>query len=197
MPPDMRTAGLAPFGHEQRDRLAAWLREVAWPRDHMSIVELEGYLSALISWPIAVPTGAWLPPIWGGRGWRVPAKIAARSQFDEFVTLVVGFARELDRTLAVPSSRFESSVLRGLNDGARVAGLQSWGKGFLKGLTLGAQGLDGRSESADAAARTIATSTSAAVPLGPRAIDQVVSAVSTLMAQRVSRGPLGPLEASA
>jgi yecA family protein len=194
MPPDLRTLGPSPFGDQQRKRLAAWLREAAWPRGHMGIVELEGYLSALIAWPIGIPAGAWLPPIWGGRGWRVPTKIAARSQFEEFVALVVGFMGELDRTLSAPSSRFESSVLRSLNDRARVAGLQSWGKGFTQGLTLGSQGLKGRSEGAVAAARTIASSTSASVPLGPRAVEHVVSAVLELMAQRGSRGPLGPLE---
>ena len=194
MPPDLRTLGPSPFGDQQRKRLAAWLREAAWPRGHMGIVELEGYLSALIAWPIGIPAGAWLPPIWGGRGWRVPKKIAARPQFEEFITLTVGFLRELDRTLSRPDSRFEFSVLRGLNDSARVAGLQSWGKGFKQGLALGSQGLKGRSESAVAAARTIASSTSASVPLGPRAVEHVVSAVLALMAQRGSRGPLGPLD---
>jgi yecA family protein len=194
MPPDLRTIGAAPFGDQQRVRLAAWLREAGWPRGHMGIVELEGYLSALIAWPIGIPTGAWLPPIWGGRGWRVPTKIAARLQFEEFITLTVGFLRELDRTLSQQGSRFESSVLRSLTDRARVPALQSWGKGFTQGLTLGSQGLKGRSETAVAAARTIATSTSASVPLGPRAVEHIVNALLALVAQRGSRGPLGPLE---
>jgi uncharacterized protein YecA (UPF0149 family) len=143
---------------------------------------------------VALPTGAWLPPIWGGRGWRVPTKIAARSQFEEFVGLIVGFMRELDRNLAEQPLRFESSVLRGLHDRARVAGLQAWGKGFMMGLTLGSQGLKWRNETAGAAVRDVATNTSASAPLGPQAIDRVVSAVFALMAQRGSRGPLGPLE---
>lgn len=194
VPPDIRKIGASPFGDQQRDRLAAWLREGAWPRDHMDIVELEGFLVALLAWPVGVPTGAWLPPIWGGRGWRVPMKIAARAQFEEFVALVVGFMRELDRTLTQQPPRFESSVLRGLSDQARAAGLQAWTKGFMAGLTLGSQGLKWRSESAGAAVRVIAATASA--PSGPQAIDRAVSAVHALMAQRGSRGPLGPLEAA-
>jgi yecA family protein len=162
----------------------------------MGIAALEGYLVALIAWPVGVPTGAWLPPIWGERGWKVPTKIAARAQYDEFIALVVGFMRELDRSLARQSSRFESSVLRGLNGPARLEGLQDWGKGFTTGLTLGSQGLKGLSGSSRAAVHAIAVNTSASVPVGPHAIDEVVSAVLALMAQRTSRGPLGPLEAS-
>jgi len=194
MPPDLRTLGASPFGDQQRARLDGWLREGAWPRGHMDIVELEGYLVALIAWPVGVPTGAWLPPIWGVRGWRVPQKIAARSQFEEFVALTVGFMRELDRSLTQQPARFESSVLRGLNGRARVTGLQAWGKGFTAGLTLGSQGLKWRSESAGPAVRRIAANTSASAPLGPHAMEEVASAVNALMAQRGSRGPLGPLE---
>jgi yecA family protein len=163
----------------------------------MEMAALEGYLVALIAWPVGIPAGAWLPPIWGERGWKVPAKIASRTQYEEFVALVVGFMRALDRSLTQPPSRFESSVLRGLNERARVAGLQSWGKGFMTGLTLGSQGLKGRSGSAGAAVRVIAANTSASAPLGPHAIEEVVNCVFTLMAQRVSRGPLGPLEIAA
>jgi yecA family protein len=194
VPPDLRTIGASPFGGQQRDRLSAWLREAAWPRGHMEIATLEGYLVALIAWPVGVPTGAWLPPIWGVRGWKVPTKIAARSQYDEFVDLVVGFMRELDRSLTQHASRFESSVLRGLNERARVEGLQAWGSGFMTALALGSQGLRWRSAGAGTAVRAIAANTSATASLGPHALEEVVSAVIALMAQRGSRGPLGPLE---
>jgi yecA family protein len=197
LPPDLRKISVAPFGDEQRARLTAWLREAGWQREHMQIAALEGYLVALIAWPVGVPTGAWLPPIWGERGWKVPMKIAARSQYEEFVALVVGFMRALDRSLTQQPSRFDSSVLRGLNERARVPGLQAWGKGFMTGLTLGSQGFKGRSGSACAAVRDIAANTSASVPLGPQAIEEVVNGVFALMAQRGSRGPLGLHEESA
>lgn len=193
MPPDLRSISASPFGDQQRNRLSAWLREAAWPRGHMDNVELEGYLVALITWPVGVPTGAWLPPIWGGHGWRVPSKIAAPAHFEEFVALVVGFMRDLDRAIDHPDSRFESSVLRRLDDRARAAGLQAWGKGFMTGLSLGSQGLRWRSENAGAAVRVVATTTTASATPGPQAIESVVGAIFALAAQRGSRGPLGPL----
>ncbi len=193
MPPDPRTFGDAPFGDVQRARLAAWLREGGWPRGHMSMAELEGYLLALIVWPVGISAGAWLPPVWGGRGWRVPTKLAARPQYDEFVGLIVGFMRELDARLRQPS-RLESSVLRNPTDLLPRETLHRWSRGFMTALTLGSQGLKWRSVSAGDAVRRIAANTSAAAAVGPRAVEEVVTAVIALMELRTSRGPLGPLE---
>jgi yecA family protein len=191
MPPNVSTIGNAPFGEPQRARLAAWLREAAWPRGHMDIVELEGYLVALIVWPVAISTGAWLPPVWGGRGWRVPKKIAARLQYEEFVGLIVAYMRDLDRRLSSPSS-FELSWLQGMNDDARIDALHRWGRGFILALTLGSQGLQCRNVIAGDAVRVIAARTSASAPFGPDVDEEIVSAIVALTAQRASRGPLGP-----
>jgi yecA family protein len=194
MPPDLRMFAAAPYGDKQRARLTAWLREAGWPREHLEIATLEGYLVALIAWPVGMSAGAWLPPIWGERGWKVPIKIAARSQYEEFVSLIVGFMRDLDRNLSHQTSRFESSVLHSMQGSARIKALHEWGKGFMTALTLGSQGLKGRSASAGAAVRLIAHTTSASAQFGPQAVEDVVSAVMALMEQRPSRGPLGPLE---
>jgi yecA family protein len=197
MPPDLRTLGAAPFGDQQRARLTAWLRETAWPRAHMEIAELEGYLVALVAWPVGISSGAWLPPIWGERGWKVPAIISSQRQYEEFVSLIAGFIRNLDRELARQHSRFESSVLRALAGREQMNGLHRWGRGFLTALTLGSQGLKGRSASAGAAVHTIAGCTSSSTPFRSQDVEKVVSAVNALMEQRSSRGPLGPLESVA
>ena len=188
--------GLVPFGASQRARLSTWLGEAGWPREHMDIAELEGYLVALIAWPVDISSGAWLPAIWGERGWKVATKIASQSQYDEFVALTVGFMQDLDRELARQPSRFESSVLRGLRGHQQAAGLHRWGRGFLTALTLGSQGLKWRSDGAGVAVRNIASSTSASGPFRPHAVEEVVDAVFVLMGQRSSRGPLGALTAA-
>ena len=194
MPPNLRTFGATVFGDEQRARLAAWTRESGWPREQMNIAMLEGYLVALIAWPVSVPSGAWLPPTWGERGWKVPIKIAAPGQYQEFVGLIVGFMRDLDRRLSVQPSRFESSVLEGLQFRTREDSLRSWGKGFMRALTLDTQGLKWRSAGTGAAVRTIAANTTASASFGPNVIEELASAVYALMEQRTSKGPLGSLE---
>jgi yecA family protein len=193
MPPNLLTFNAMPFGEPQRVRLTAWLREAAWPRDRMDIAELEGYLVALIAWPVGISSGAWLPPIWGERGWKVPTKISSQRQYDEFVGLVVGFMKALDCELSHQPSRFESSVLRLLRGTEQVEALHRWGRGFMTALALGAQGLKWRSAGSGAAVRTIANITSASTQINPQAVEHVVGAVVALMEQRTSRGPLGPL----
>jgi yecA family protein len=192
MPPDVSTIGKTPFGEAQRARLATWLQEAAWPRGHMDIVELEGYLVALIVWPVAITPGAWLPPIWGGRGWRVPKKIAARLQYEEFVSLIVAYMRDLDRRVSQPSN-FELSALDGMRNGVRIDALHRWGRGFIRALTLGSQGLQCRNAIAGEAVRIIAARTSASAPFRPDLNAEIASAIVALTAQRASRGPLGPV----
>ncbi len=173
--------------------MSAWLNEAGWPREHMDFVELEGYLVALIAWPLGISAGAWLPPIWGERGWKVPTKISTRSQYEEFVALIVGFMQDLDRQLSARPCAFEPSVPRGH---PQIEGLHRWGRGFMSALNLDSQGLKWRSSSAGEAVRTIATITSSAQS-GSRAVEEVVGAVVLLMEQRASRGPLGSLTAPA
>jgi yecA family protein len=159
----------------------------------MELAELEGYLVALIAWPVGISSGAWLPRIWGYPGWKVPTKIVARSQYEEFVALIVGFMQHLDRELSGQPARFESSVLRGLREREHTESLHGWGRGFMTALTLGSQGLKGRSASAGAAVHTIATSTAASAPFRSHTVEAVENAVRSLIGQRSSRGPLGPL----
>jgi len=194
MPPNLRTFGATTFGDQQRARLAAWILESGWPREQMNIATLEGYLVGLIAWPVSVPSGAWLPPTWGERGWKVPIKIAAPAQYQEFVGLIVGFMRDLDRRLSVQPSRFESSVLQGLHLRAREDALRAWGKGFMTALTLDTQGLKWRSAGTGAAVRTIAANTTGSASFGPNVVEEIASAIFALMEQRSSRGPLGSLE---
>jgi yecA family protein len=194
MPPNLLAFGAVPFGDPQRVRLTALLRESPWPRGHMEIAELEGYLMALLAWPVDISAGTWLPFIWGGRGWKVPTKIAAPAEYDEFVALIVGFMQALDRQLSCLPPRFESSVLSGLRDREHAETLHTWGRGFLMALTLGSQGLQGRSASASEAVHTIARATSSSAPFQSRTVEDVMNAVHSLMAQRLSRGPLGPID---
>ena len=134
-----------------------------------------------------------MPRIWGYPGWKVPTKIVARSQYEEFVALIVGFMQDLDRELSGQPARFESSVLRGLREREHTESLHGWGRGFMTALTLGSQGLKARSASAGAAVHTIASSTAASAPFRSHTVEAVENAVRSLIGQRSSRGPLGPL----
>ncbi len=190
LPPDLRTLGALPFTQQEREILRSWLSEAGWPRGSMNFEMLEGYLVALLVWPVGLPTGAWLPPIWGEQGWKVPAKLAAPAALDRFVALVGGFLQELDRDLGACPSQYAASV-RPPEPGRRRQpyAVCAWASGFLSALKLHSQGLNYRSSAAKSAAVTIAQW--ASIPPTSRTSAELSQAVFTLVAERASRGPLG------
>ena len=194
-PPRMDTLGTLSFTPEDREALSAWLAEEGWPRGGMDIVMLEGYLVALLAWPVGVPPGAWLPPIWGQRGWKVAAKIDSQYAYAKFIELVVGFLEDIDRGLCDAPPHF-IPTLPALNPSLhrQTPPEASWAQGFLKALQLGVEGLEGRSDSARSAVTRIARyASSAATPTRVAVAEEITSAVMTLTAERASRGPLGIL----
>lgn len=193
LPPDLRTLGTLSFAQQELDALRGWLGESGWPRGGMDIEMLEGYLVALLVWPVDLPSGAWLPVIWGERGWKVPAKLAAPDALEKFVALVSGFLQELDRRLSGDPSGFCAAtgavVLK--RRGQRPEGCP-WAVGFLSALQQHSQGLKYRSQAAKSAATAIAYCASR--PATPQTGAELARAVFALAAERSSRGPLRSLE---
>ena len=195
-PPSMSALGALHFTRGDREVLSAWLGEDGWPRGTMDIAMLEGYLVALLTWPIRVQPGAWLPLIWGQTGWKVPAKIGSQSDYDKFIGRVVGFLEDLDRGLCASPPRFVPvlPVRTARAQRESMPGVCSWAQGFLKALQLSAQGLGDRSDSARSAVIRIARwASSVPTPPGPVVAEALSSAVLTLAGERSSRGPLGAL----
>jgi yecA family protein len=199
-PPNLRALGILPFTREDRATLSAWLAEDGWPRGHMDIETLEGYLAALLIWPVAVAPGAWLPPIWGQEGWKVPAKVASPTLYRRYVDLLVGFLQHLDSELSVFPPRFAPTLsVRAPNLRSRTPPGIPWAQGFLKALQQGSEGLRGRSNTARSAVSCIARyASSPAVPtrVTPVCAFELTAAVRRLAAERSSRGPLGALTPS-
>lgn len=203
LPPNLTTLEARPFTAQHRQALRTWLTEDGWPRGTMDFSMLEGYLVALLTWPVGITSGAMLPPIWGEKaGWRVPAKIAAQAPFDTFVALVVGLLRDLDLHLDGSAAGFVPTLLadeRGRR-WPRATGV-TWTHGFLKGLQQNAQGMQDRSPAVRAAVTGIARYGSLEFAPADARLAVVATdlqrAVAILVSERGSRGPLGALEAPA
>jgi yecA family protein len=203
LPPNLATLEARQFTTADRQSLRTWLTESGWPRGTMDIAMLEGYLVALLTWPVSVSSGAWLPPIWGEKaGWRVPAKIAAREPFDNFIALVIGLLRDLDSRLEGSAAGFGPTLLpdeRGCR-WPRATGV-SWAHGFLKGLEQNVESFQDRTPAARTAVTSIARYGSFTVDSADVRFSVVSSdlqhAISILTSERASRGPLGPLHAMA
>jgi yecA family protein len=200
LPPNFRTMGPVPFTATEFASLDAWLAEDGWPDERMDVATLEGYLVALLVWPIELPAGAWLPSIWGVRGWKVAAKIDTTEMYDRFIALITGLIQELERRLAI-SPRRRTFVLA--HDAKTISSPyfagSAWSTGFMTSLYQNAAGLQSRSISSRSAVESIASYASLRSQQ-PNAMPAAASALSTAIAilveERASRGPLGPLPVS-
>jgi yecA family protein len=158
LPPDLNSLGSIAFTPPDFQALDAWLAEEGWPAEHMDAAMLEGYLVALLVWPIQLSPGAWLPAIWGIRGWKVAAKIATQESYDRFVALVIGLLQELERRLTA-NSRALTFVLKddcALLSPRYFAGA-AWSTGFISALQFNASGFGSRSELSRTALENIAS----------------------------------------
>jgi yecA family protein len=192
LPPDLQALGSIAFTAHDFKRLDAWLAEDGWPAEHMDAAMLEGYLVALLAWPIQLSPGAWLPAIWGIRGWKVAAKIATPEHYDRFLALVIGLLQELERRLTA-TPRALTFVLTSdcaLCSPRYFAGA-AWSTGFMSALQFSATGLGSRSALSRAALENIIAIASLR-PKESSAMNRVAPAlrasVSTLMDERPARG---------
>jgi yecA family protein len=197
MPPNLQEMGSLPFTAHSFAELDAWLAEEGWPPEHMDAAMLEGYLVALLTWPIELSAGAWLPPIWGIHGWKVAAKIATRETYDRFLVLVIGFLQDLERRLTAspPLRPFVLDHSGPILSAHYFAG-SAWATGFMIALHENSAGLGSRSASARSAVEGIARFASLrSVKAGAMASvsAELNAEIAKLMAERHSRLELGPL----
>jgi hypothetical protein len=200
MPPNLQSMGSIPFTAESFAELDAWLAEEGWPPERMDAAMLEGYLVALLVWPIELSAGAWLPPTWGIRGWKVAAKIATTEAYNRYLLLVIGFLQDLERRL-MASPRLRPIVLEHAAPilSARYFTGSAWATGFMVALHENSAGLSSRSASAISAVEGIAhfASRRSTKPSAMPSVSADLNAgLAILMDERQSRGAPGPLPMS-
>jgi len=196
LPPDLHSLGSIAFTVRDFETLDAWLAEDGWPAEHMDAAMLEGYLVGLLVWPIQLSPGAWLPAIWGIRGWKVAAKIATPEHYDRFIALVVGLMQELERRLtATPrATTFVLAVECALSSTRYFAGA-AWSTGFMSALQFNAIGLGSRSALSRAALEdivAIAALRSNEAGAMNRVAAKLWACAGILMDERPSRGTVTP-----
>jgi yecA family protein len=194
LPPSLYAEGPLPFTGQDFAVLDAWLAEPGWPADHMDVAMLEGYLVALLVWPIELAPGAWLPRIWGIRGWKVAAKIATPCAYNKFIALVIGLFQELERRLATspPARTFALGRDAPCVSGRYFAGA-AWATGFMTALHENSTGLGSRSSAVRSAVEDIAryaSLRSTEANALPAAATALSLAVMIIMSERPTQGPI-------
>lgn len=197
LPPKLDALGHQPFTGSEQQSLARWLQEPAWPRGTLNAYALEGYLTSLLVCSVGLQPGAWLPPIWNEGGWKLPPPIDTAQRYGEFLELVVGLLRKIDRDLLHTPPTFELSLPSSRTALALQASIEHWAQGFGRGLLQSVQTRVVPSLEARNAVRAIAAYAtdhhSVARDGSDRAEMDIAQAVLTLAKARVSRGPLGIL----
>jgi yecA family protein len=192
LPPKLSELGHRPFTAIERESLARLMRQPAWPRGTLNMYGLEGYLTALLVWPVALQAGAWLPPIWNEQSWRVRPPIDTEDRYGEFLELVVGFLRTIDHGLLQSPRVFDHCLhVKAVPDLSARA--HSWVEGFGRGLRQSVQARVSPDEHTREAIGRIASLAAASRDSAQRVDIVLTEAVLALASTRVSRGPLGAL----
>ena len=102
----------------------------------VDIVELEGFLTALVIGPNLAPPTAWLPKVWGGKN----PKFKDLEELNHFVALVMGLHNDLALVFDQAPDQFRPTFYETQVGGQRIQIVDEWCAGFLKGVRLDAAG---------------------------------------------------------
>jgi uncharacterized protein len=123
---------MSEFSDQQFDELADWLLRRG--KGILDVVELEGFLTAIVIGPITLSPNLWLPKVWG----RGPPHFKDLTELNRFVALVLGLYNEVVECFEHDPAAFEPSFYeQPLND-QRIIIVDEWCMGFLKGMRLDA-----------------------------------------------------------
>ena len=197
VPPDIEKFGPVDFLSSDRSSLSAWLNEADWPRETMNVVAIEGYLVAMIVWPINLPPGAWLPAIWGIRGWKVAAKIEAPASYDRFLRLILGYRQHLTQVLNTAPLSFVPALHDMVAGSAGANAAMRWSQGFMAALQQGSQGLDLRSTQSISAVKLIARHASSVAPFSGKSESALAAELGTAVRTIFSEIPPGTPKSAA
>jgi uncharacterized protein len=122
------------FDDDAFDQLADWLRRRR--TGITDIVELEGFLTALVIGPNTVSPTQWLPKVWGGR----TPKFKDLAEVNRFLALVMALYNDLALTFDQAPHTFRPTFYETKLEKRRVVVVDEWCWGFLKGMRFDAPG---------------------------------------------------------
>jgi uncharacterized protein len=124
----------AEFSDEEFESLSEWLMR----RDTgiFDIVELEGFLTAIVIGPTTLSPHKWLPKVWGGKA----PKFKDLEEMNRFIALVMRFYNSVVMIFESAPGQFEPTFYGRKIKGKGVIIVDEWCEGFIKGMRLDAAG---------------------------------------------------------
>jgi uncharacterized protein len=122
---------IVPMSDEAYEELSEWLQ-----RRHTGItdiVELEGFLTAIVIAPNALSPMTWLPKVWGGKA----PKFRDIDELNRFIGRVVGLYNHVALCFEQAPEQFRPTFYESRVSGKRVFIVDEWCFGFVKGMRHG------------------------------------------------------------
>jgi uncharacterized protein len=120
------------FSQRDFDTLAEWLPRRG--KGICDIIELEGYLTAIVIGPNTLSPLKWLPKVWGG----AQPRFRDSTELNQFIGLVMAFYNDIALQFDHTPDGFRPTFYESKVDGKRVQVVDEWCTGFLKGMRLDA-----------------------------------------------------------
>jgi len=124
----------AQFSDEDFDTLSDWLSRRG--KGITDIVELEGFLTAIVIAPNTLSPLTWLPKVWGGKH----PDFKDLAEMNRFVGLVMRFYNSIVLIFETSPGEFEPTFYEREIDGKTLFIVDEWCWGFMKGLKLDTAG---------------------------------------------------------
>ena len=120
------------FSEDDFQRLSDWLLRRG--KGIFDIVELDGFLTAIVIGPNTLSPLKWLPKVWGG---KVP-QFKDLEEMNRFIALVMGYYNSIVNVFDSAPGQFEPTVYERKVGGKTIVIVDEWCTGFLKGMRLDA-----------------------------------------------------------
>ena len=124
----------AEFSNEDFETLSEWLMRRG--KGIFDIVELEGFLTAIVIGPNTLSPLAWLPKVWGGK----QPDFRNLEEMNRFIALVMRFYNSIVMVFETSPGEFAPTFYGSEVDGKKVIVVDEWCEGFMKGMRLDAAG---------------------------------------------------------
>jgi uncharacterized protein len=100
------------------------------------IVELDGFLTAIVIGPNTLSPLTWLPKVWGGK----QPKFKETGELNRFVALVMGYYNSIVACFESDPGSFEPTFYESKVGAKAVIVVDEWCAGFMKGMRLDSPG---------------------------------------------------------
>ena len=100
----------------------------------LTVSELDGLLTAVVSGPVTIVPSRWLPAVWGDfePAWN------SLEDYQEFMSLVLRHMNDIAASLVDEPETFEPMYLENVASGDAVVVVDEWCEGYLRGVDLAA-----------------------------------------------------------